>query len=178
MPEAKKSINALFGERLGKFKKRANISIARISYATSISVNYITDTINGKRNPTLSHVESYAKLFGVPAFELLNFDASIPSLEVLQQNIRMYFKSLGYNPTPGFKKLGPAYIVEEFIEESAPFGPLDAAEIKNLCNQTKGTSYKTNDVSRILNNLAEEGILYKTETGNAKKPAYKKVVDK
>lgn len=178
MPAAKKSVNALFGERLGRFKKRANISIAKISYATSISVNYITDTINGKRNITLSHVESYARLFGVAELELLNFDAPVPTREVLQQNIRIYFKSLGYNPTPGFKKLGPAYIVEEFIEESEPFGPLEAAEIKNLCNEAKGTSYKTNDVSRILNNLAEEGILYRTETGNAKKPAYKKVPDK
>lgn len=178
MPEAKKSINALFGDRLGKFKKRANISIARISYATSISVNYINDTINGKRNPTLLHVESYAKLFGVPAFELLRFDSAVPTREELQESIRIYFKSLGYNPAPGFKKLGPAYIVEEFIEESEAFGPLDAAEIKNLCNQAKGTSYKTNDVSRILNNLAEEGILYKTETGNVKKPAYKKVAGK
>lgn len=175
MPEAKKSINALFGERLGKFKKKANISIAKISYATSISVNYVTDTINGKRNPTLLHVESYANLFGVSASELLRFDGSVPSREDLQQNIRKYFKVLGYNPTPGFKKLGPAYIVEEFIAESEPFGPLEAAEIKNLCNQAKGTSYKTNDVSRILNNLAEEGIIYKAETGNAKKPAYKKV---
>lgn len=175
MLEGKKNINALFGERLGKFKKRANISIAKISYATSISVNYVTDTINGKRNPTLLHVESYASLFGVSASELLRFDAAVPSREELQQNIRAYFKALGYNPTPGFKKLGPAYIVEEFIEESEPFGPLEAAEIKNLCNQAKGTSYKTNDVSRILNNLAEEGIIYKAETGNAKKPAYKKV---
>lgn len=178
MPEAKKSINALFGERLGKFKKRANISNAKISYATSISINYITDTINGKRNPTLSHLESYARLFGVPEFELMKFDEPVPSREMLQRNIREYFKSLGYHPMPGFKKLGPAYIVEEFIEESEPFGPLDATEIKNLCNEAKGTSYKTNDVSRILNNLAEEGILYKTHTGNAKKPAYKKVPGK
>jgi len=79
MPAAEKSINALFGERLGKFKERAHISIAKISYATSISVNYITDTINGKRNPTLSHIESYANLFGIPAFELLNFDAPVPA---------------------------------------------------------------------------------------------------
>lgn len=159
---------------MGKFKKRANISIAKISYGTSISVNYITDTLNGKRNPTLAQLESYAHFFGVPASELLNFDGLIPDRQVLQQNINRHFRSLGYGTTPGFKKLGPAYIVEEFIEESEPFGPLEAAEIKDLCNQAKGTSYKTNDVSRVLNNLAEEGILYKTNTGNAKKPAYKK----
>lgn len=177
MPEAKKSINARFGERLGKFKNKANVSLAKMHYATSISVNYITDTINGKRNPTLAHVDLYANFFGVDPSELLKFDNPVPSADVLQQNIRKHFESLGYNSRHNFKKMGPAYIVAEFIEESDPFGPLEAAEIKDLCNQAKGTSYKTNDVSRVLNNLAEEGILYKAKTGNEKKPAYKKVVE-
>lgn len=177
MPEAKESLNTLFGKRLGELKKKANISASEMSFVVNISANYLTDIINGKRNPSVLVIESYAEFFGVPPHELLMPDAPIPSRETLQQNIVQYMKAHGYPGTPTFKKLGPSYIVKEFIEDSEPFGPLEAAEIRDICNQAKGTSYKTNDVSRVLDSLAEEGVLYKVDTGNAKKPAYLKAPD-
>jgi hypothetical protein len=116
----------------------------------------------------------YARLFGVEVCQLFDFENQIPNRELLQENIRSYFNTVGYKSDMSFKKLGPSYIVEEFIEESEPFAPMEAVEIKDLCNIVKGTTYKTNDVSRVLENLAYEGILVKVQTGNAKKPKYQK----
>lgn len=166
-----------FGERLRKFMKKANISYSKVHHATQISENHIKKTVQGKVNIGLLHVELYAKLFGVEVFHLFDYERHIPSRDFLQEKIRNHFKSIGYKSEMSFKKLGPSYIVEEFIQESEPFGPMEASKIKDLCNKAKGTSYKTNDVSRVLDNLAAEDILAKTKTGNAKKPTYQKVAN-
>ncbi len=159
-----------FGQRLNKFKKRA-----KIYYATQISENHIKKTVAGKVNAGILHIESYARLFGVEDYEMLNYNAPIPNREDLQDNIQAHFASIGYTSSENFKKLGPSYIVEEFIEELGAFSePLEAVQLKDLCNTTKGTSYNTNDVARVLNKLDEEGILKKIDTGNAKKPKYDK----
>lgn len=166
-----------FGDRLGRFMKKANISYSKVHHATQISENHIKKTVQGKVNVGLLHVELYARLFGVEVSHLFEFETQIPTRELLQENIRHYFSTVGYKSEMSFKKLGPSYIVEEFIEESEPFAPMEASDIKDLCNSIKGTTYKTNDVSRVLESLADEGILVKIKTGNAKKPQYQKLAN-
>ncbi|MFS8617774.1 MAG: helix-turn-helix transcriptional regulator [Solitalea sp.] len=173
MDKTAPGISKKFGERLGKFKKRAHISFVKMSFGTSISANHINNTVKGKTNTTLRQLESYARFFGVRVYELLQFDAPVPDRATLQKNIRAHFKSLGYITNESFKKLGPSYAVEEFIEEYGAFPrPLEATEIKDLFNKARKTSYKTNDISRVLNRLAREELLIKKDTGNPKKPKY------
>lgn len=169
------TISARFGERLGKYKKRSHVSFVKMSYGTLISANHINNTVKGKTNPTLKQVEAYARFFGVKSYELLQFDAPIPDKATLQSNIKAHFEFIGYISNETFKKLGPSYAVEEFIEEYDAFPrPLEAVEIKDLFNEARGTTYKTNDISRVLNRLAEEDILIKIDTGNPKKSKYDK----
>lgn len=169
------TISAQFGERLGKYKKRSHVSFVKMSFGTSISANHINNTVKGKTNPTLKQVEAYAQFFGVESYQLLQFNAPVPDKTTLQTNIRAHFESIGYISNETFKKLGPSYAVEEFIEEYDEFPrPLEAAEIKEMFNEASGTTYKTNDISRVLNRLAEEDILIKIDTGNPKKPKYDK----
>lgn len=168
-------IKVRFGKRLGLFKKKANISYAKIHYATTISENHVKNTVKGKVNIGLIHIELYAKLFGVNDHEMLNYESPIPKREVLQKNISEYFKSIGFKSLDNFKKLGPSYVIEEFFLELNDFMlPLEAAEIKDLINQSQGSNYKTNDVSRVLNSLSSEDIVLKVTTGNSKKPKYVK----
>lgn len=50
-----------------------------------------------------------------------------PSRLTLQRNIKAHFESIGYVSNESFKKLGPSYMVEEFIEEYGSFPkPLEA----------------------------------------------------
>lgn len=167
------SLPQQFGQRLGKFKKRAHVSFVKMSFGTSISANHINNTVKGKTNTTLKQLEAYARFFGVPAYELLDFGKPIPDRTLLQENIKVHFESLGYITNKSFKRLGPSYQVEEFIEKYGPFRrPMEAAEIKDLVNEALQTNFKTNDVSRVLNRLAAEELLIKTDTRNSKKPKY------
>lgn len=173
MGKSTATISVKFGMRLGNFKKKANVSFAKMSYGTSISVNHINNTVKGKANPTIMQVEAYARFFGVEDHEMLEFGGKIPGRLTLQRNIKAHFESIGYISNESFKKLGPSYMVEEFIEEYGTFPkPLEAAEIKELSNSKNETSYKTNDVTRVLNKLVREEILVKINTGNPKKPKY------
>jgi len=163
-----------FGKRLGLFKKRSNISYSKIHYATKISENHIKNTVAGKVNIGLLHLELYANLFGVKDRDMLDYDAPIPDRNTLQKNISNYFLKIGFKTSDNFKKTGPSYIIEEFVQEFHFPEPLEAVQIKDKLTETKSISYKTNDISRVLNKLAEEGIVLRIDTGNSKKPKYDK----
>src|SRR5690606_38474916 len=89
MDKTAPGISKKFGERLGKFKKRAHISFVKMSFGTSISANHINNTVKGKTNTTLRQLESYARFFGVRVYELLQFDAPVPDRATLQKNIKI-----------------------------------------------------------------------------------------
>lgn len=175
MDSSSRGIAIKFGKRLELFKRKANISYAKIHYATKISENHIKNTVKGTVNTGLLHLEKYAMLFGVNDFEMLDYESSIPDRETLQKNISDYFSKIGFDTSDNFKKIGPSYVVEEFIYETTELStPLPAIAIKDKINASKYTKYKTNDVSRVLNALAEEDIIIKVPTDNAKKPQYYK----
>lgn len=164
-----------FGKRLGLFKKQSNISYSKIHYATKISENHIKNTVAGKVNIGLLHVEVYAKLFGVNDCDMLDYNAPIPDRNTLQKNISDYFKRIGFKTSDNFKRNGPSYVVEEFIQKFQFPEPLEPVQIRDKLNEAESTLYKTNDISRVLNHLAEEGIIFRIDTGNSKKPKYSKL---
>jgi len=176
MAKGSETICVRFGRRLGLFKKKANVSYAKIHYITLISENHIKNTIAGNVNIGLLHLEIYANFFGVKAYQMLDDDGSIPDRATLQQNISNYIKESGFDSSDNFKKLGPSYLVEEYIQEFDEFSePLEAGQITTNLNKAKGTSYKTNNVSKVLKNLADEGVITRIDTGNTKKPKYGKM---
>ncbi|GAA4790839.1 hypothetical protein GCM10023231_18410 [Olivibacter ginsenosidimutans] len=173
--ERQSQLIARVAKNLSKLKSNTHISYEKMHLATDISVTHIRNVLNGEANITLTHLEDLANLFGVEAYSLLLDIPKFPKRESLKENITNYLSSKGYNSTYNFKKLGPSYIVSDYIENMETFPkPIEASQIKDLVNDEKGTNYKTNDVSRILNKLVDEGILKLIPTNNKRKPKYLK----
>lgn len=170
---SKRGILERVGGNLAMLKKSANVSFEKIALATDISVSHVRNACSGEANISLLYLEKFASFFGVDESRLFEESFRLPDRKELQNNIEKYLISTGFSTVYNFKELGPTFIVESFIQKDFTAStPLFAGQIKDLVNQKNKTSYKTNDVSRVLNNLSEQGIIIKINTGNPKKPKY------
>lgn len=169
----KRSIIERVGGNLATLKKSANVSFEKIALATDISLSHVRNACSGEANISLLYLEKFANFFGVDEARLLEESFRLPDRKELQNSIEKYLISTGFSTVHNFKELGPTFIVESFLQKDFTSAtPLFAGQIKDLINQKNKTSYKTNDVSRVLNNLSEQGIIHKIDTGNPKKPKY------
>ncbi|WGQ09034.1 helix-turn-helix transcriptional regulator [Pedobacter gandavensis] len=168
----KRGIIQKVGDNLFYLKKSANVSFEKIALATDISLSHVRNACSGEANITIAYLEKFAAFFGVAEADLVSETKNFPSKESLQKNIQKYLLDKGFSTTFNFKELGPTILVENYLLNSSAKQPVYAFQIKEAINIQHQTKYKTNDISRVLNNLSEQGMLTKTDTGNPKKPKY------
>ena len=68
------NVQDLFGKKIRTIRRNRDMTQEKLAELSGLSLQYIGEIERGRRNPSLTSVETLAAAFGIPLAELFNLD--------------------------------------------------------------------------------------------------------
>ena len=68
------NVQELFGKKIRMIRRNRDMTQEKLAELSGLSLQYIGEIERGRRNPSLTSVETLAAAFGIPLAELFNLD--------------------------------------------------------------------------------------------------------
>ena len=162
-----------FGKRLRAFREAAELSQEQVQHATGIGQSNITKMEAGKLNTSLSQLALLSELFGVDDHVLLDYRSS-PEPDVIRQNVQMFLKRHGIDPT-FFLRRKLSHLLQTKLLTSKFFNvPRYSKDVADHLMEKYGEEFSTSHISQALDGLTRKGLIEKISTDKKTKYQYLK----